>query len=314
MYRIVLVPLDGSTLGEHALPLALSIARRAGAGLQVLHVHSPPEALYSPEGIFLDDSLDARLRQGEQAYLDGIVKRLAAVSSVTVTPVLLEGQGIAASLRTAAAERNADLVVMTTHGRGPLGRFWLGSVADQLVRDLPVPLLLVRPHDSSPDFLREPVLKHILLPLDGSALAEQMLEPALTLGKLMDADYTLLRVIKPVLPIGYDFQGVGFGPAAQSVLNRINEAHEQLHRDAEDYLNRVAARLRSESVRVETRVEVEEQPAVAILKRPAASAIDLIALETHGRRGLARLFLGSVADKVIRGTSLPVLVNRPRHL
>src|SRR5262249_37193676 len=145
MYRSVLVPLDGSTFGEHALPLALSIARRAGAGLHVVHVHAAPEAMYAPDGILiLDDGLEDRLKQGKQAYLDGIVQRLARVSPVRVTPVLLEGEGVADSLRAAVTGTGADLVVMTTHGRGALGRLWLGSVADELVRDLPTPLLLVR--------------------------------------------------------------------------------------------------------------------------------------------------------------------------
>jgi nucleotide-binding universal stress UspA family protein len=313
MYRSLLVPLDGSMFGEHALPLALSIARRARAGLQVVHVHSPMEATYVPDGVFIDEGLDARLKQGEQAYLDGIVKRLAAVSDVRVTSALLEGQDISASVRERAIGAGVDLVVMTTHGRGAMGRFWLGSVADRLVRDLLMPLLLVRPEDAAPDFGRKVVLKHMLLPLDGSPFAEQMLEPAVALGSLMDADYTLLRVIKPVWPGGYDFHGAGLGQEAQSLLDQIDRAQEQLRKEAEEYLHRVAERLRERSLRVQTWVEVEEQPAVAILKRATAPAIDLVALETHGRRGLSRLFLGSVADKVIRAASLPVLVHRPLH-
>src|SRR5438067_676921 len=112
----------------------------------------------------------------------------------------------------------ADLVVMTTHGRGPLGRLWLGSVADALVRDLAMPLLLVRPQETAPDFKREPLLKHLLLPLDGSPLAEQMLEPAVALGTLMEADYTLLRVIKPVVPIDDRLEGTSAAQLAQSLL------------------------------------------------------------------------------------------------
>src|SRR5262249_29599904 len=143
MYRSVLVPLDGSTLGEQALPLALSIARRAGATLHVVHVHSPL-AEYYVEGavVAIGPSLEAHLKESRRAYLDGVVRRLADVSPVTVTPVLLEGH-VAESIRVCAKSMSVDLVVMTTHGRGPLGRFWLGSVADALVRELPMPLLLV---------------------------------------------------------------------------------------------------------------------------------------------------------------------------
>jgi nucleotide-binding universal stress UspA family protein len=206
-----------------------------------------------------------------------------------------------------------DLVVMTTHGRGALGRIWLGSVADQLIRDMPMPMLLVRPEDAAPNLGREAVLNHLLVPLDGSPFAEQILESAVALGSLMDADYTLTRVIKPPCPGGYDFHGSSFGLEAQMLLDQIDRAQEQLRKEAEDYLHGVAERLRERSLRVHTRVEVEEHPAAAILKSATAPAIDLVALETHGRRGLSRLFLGSVADKVIRAASLPVLVHRPLH-
>lgn len=262
--------------------------------------------------VFFDNGLDARLKQGEQAYLDGIVKRLAQVVLGAGDP---NPSGRAGDYRLspggAAADSGVDLVVMTTHGRGALGRFWLGSVADELVRDLPMPLLLVRPEEAPPDLGRQPVPKHMLLPLDGSQFAEQMLEPAIALGSLMDADYTLLRVIKPVWPGGYDFHGSSLGQEAQSLLDQIDRAQEQLRKEAEEYLRRVAERLRERSLRVRTQVQVADQLAVAILKEGKVPAIDLIALEAHGRRGLSRLFLGSVADKIIRGASLPVLVHRP---
>jgi nucleotide-binding universal stress UspA family protein len=94
-------------------------------------------------------------------------------------------------------------------------------------------------------------------------------------------------------------------------VERIQKVHEQLRKEAEDYLEKVAARLRARSLRVQTRVAVEHQPAVAILQRVEAFASDVIALETHGRRGLQRLFLGSVADKVLRGSTVPVFIHRP---
>jgi nucleotide-binding universal stress UspA family protein len=89
-------------------------------------------------------------------------------------------------------------VAMSTHGRGPLSRFWLGSVADALMRRLPVPLLLVRPQEGAPDLSEEPPLRRILIPLDGSALAEEVLAPALALGGLVGAEYTLLWVVRPL--------------------------------------------------------------------------------------------------------------------
>jgi nucleotide-binding universal stress UspA family protein len=201
---------------------------------------------------------------------------------------------------------------MTTHGRGPLARFWLGSVADELVRNSSVPLLLVRPGDHPVNLAREPVLKRILLPLDGSPLAEQILEPAIALGTLMDADYTLLRVLKPVLPVSYQISGNSMAQMADSVIAQIDQIHQQLQKEAQDYLDFVIReRLSNRSLPVRTRLALDHHPAAAILQEARSWGSDCIALETHGRRGLSRLFLGSVADKVIRGSSVPVLVHRP---
>jgi nucleotide-binding universal stress UspA family protein len=310
MYRSVLVPLDGSAFGEHALPLALSIARRAQATLELVHVHFPLPAVYADSPVVINDSLDIHLKKHQQAYLESIVERLRSVSSVPVRPILLEGE-IAATIRATAESTAVDLVVMTTHGRGPLGRFWLGSVADALVRSLAMPLLLVRPQESAPDFSSEPVLKHLLLPLDGSPLAEQMLEPAVALGSLMEADYTLLRVIKPIVPIDDRPEGSSAAQLAESLLKQFEMIHQRLRKEGLDYLERVAVPLRARGLPVQTLVVAEQQPALVILQEAAASSIDLIALETHGRRGISRLLLGSVADKVLRGASLPVLVHRP---
>jgi nucleotide-binding universal stress UspA family protein len=296
--------------GEHALPLALSIARQAGATLTVLHVHAPLAVMDAENPPVIEDDLDKHLEEEEQTYLDRTVQRLQDISSVPVHGELVKGE-TADAIRAAVSARGADLVVMTTHGRGPLERFWLGSVANELIRHLPVPLLLLRPSDAAPDFGQEPVLKHVLLPLDGSALAEQMIEPAVALGSLMGAQYTLLRVIKPVRPSGSRLQGASLTELAESVLKQIDARQASLHQQAQDYLERVAESLRARSLHVQTRVAVEQQPAVAILHEAESGAMDLIALETHGRRGLARLVLGSFSDKVVRGASVPVLIHRP---
>jgi nucleotide-binding universal stress UspA family protein len=310
MYRSLLVPLDGSTFAEHALPLALTIARRAGASLHLVHVHTSL-AVVHPEALgYYDQALETHLKIKERAYLDETVQRLRGISSVSVTSTLLEGD-IGTTLEATASSTDADLVVMTTHGRGPLQRFWLGSVADALVRDLPMPLLLLRPEEGTVDLSHERVLQHFLLPLDGTALAEQMLKHAVDLGSLMDADYTLLRVVPPAHPIHLQLMGHSFGEKVQSVQDQLDADQERQRMEAQDYLDRVAERLRAESLRVQTRVVVELHPAQAILEQAGTAGIDLVALETHGRRGLARLVRGSVADKVLRGAAMPMLVHRP---
>lgn len=311
MFRTILVPLDGSPFGEHALPLAQTIAKRSGAALELMYVHAPLATVYPESVPLLDDSLNFELKTRQRAYLDQLVERLRGLVPGPVSCSVHEGL-VAGTIQQRAIQRSADLVVMTTHARGPLARLWLGSVADELVRSLPMPLLLLRPGEGRADLTRDVVLKHLLLPLDGSPLAERMIEPATALGRLMDADYTLLRVIKPVMPSYYTAEGYGLGEMAGSLLDQIEKTQQHLQYVASRYLDEVAERMTSQGLRVQTLVTTEEQPAVAILNEAANRAIDLLALETHGRHGVPRLFLGSVADKVLRGTTLPVLVHKPR--
>jgi nucleotide-binding universal stress UspA family protein len=297
MYRSILVPLDGSPAAEHALPWALSLARLAKAALQIAAVHVPAAPLFSGSDLLGNLQLDSSIREKERSYLDGVVRRLVHATRAPVTSVLLEGP-IADALSEQAKTVQADLIVMTTHGRGPLSRFWLGSVADKLVRQASVPVLVVRPQEGPPELIEAPPCRHILIPLDGTEEAEQILEPAVQLGSLMQADYELLLVIVPLVsPDPATVYEPAFIQAVQT--------------DGREYLEEVAERLRARSLRVHTRVIFSRPAAMAILEEAGTEPATLIALETHGRGGVARLLLGSVADKVLRGASVPVLVHRP---
>lgn len=310
MYRSLLVPLDGSDFGEHALPLALSLARRLGTTLQVVRVHVPAWGVYGELGGLYDEATDRALRDHERAYVDAVVQRLAAVADTAPSSALLDGPVADAICRHAAAT-GADLLVMTTHGRGPLARFWLGSVADALVRQASIPILLVRPQEAAADLAQEPVVRRVLIPLDGSELAEQVLEPALALGAATQAEYTLLRVVNRMTPVSYDPASGRVSGLRESLLKQLQAMDRQQWTEAQDYLERLAGSLRARSLTVQTRVVSHEQPAAAILDDAQKNAVDLIALATQGRGGLKRLLLGSVADKVVRGAAEPVLVYRP---
>jgi nucleotide-binding universal stress UspA family protein len=227
-----------------------------------------------------------------------------------VTTKLLDGD-VTNELTHHAAAAGMDLVVMTTHGRGAFARFWLGSVADSIIRRLPMPLLLVHPHDGDPDLKAEPNLKHFLLPLDGTPLAEEMVEPVAELAAALKASVTLVRVIEPVPPVPWMPEALPINESVQTMLDRVEELQNSLKAEAASYLAGVARKFQDRSIPVETSVRVERQPATAILHEVVADGCDLVAIETHGRRGLSRLFLGSVADKVIRGSAVPVLVHRP---
>lgn len=244
----------------------------------------------------------------EQKYLSDLADRVSAVASEPPTTSLHSGLVVDA-LGEHASRMQADLVVMTTHGRGPFSRFWLGSVVDKLIRRLPVPVLLIRPADHAVDITRDPVFRQILIPLDGSELGEQILETAIELGSLTRSEYTLLRVVMP-LPASAQMTHssvaaeLNLGP---SFFDRMGAIPENERRDAQEYLGRIAERLRQRGHTVEVEVASHWNPATEILER-SEHGVDLVALATHGHGGLTRLILGSVADKVIRGATTPVLV------
>ena len=99
--------------------------------------------------------------------------------------------------------------------------------------------------------------------------------------------------------------------AMQAVLQKMDTLQENLKEQANKYLNGVAEKLRAEGLTVKTKVDVDEKPAHAILEDVETAPADVVAIETHGRSGLSRFFLGSVADKVVRGSHVPVLLHRP---
>jgi nucleotide-binding universal stress UspA family protein len=267
------------------------------------------------EGEWYDENTDRELRSNGQAYLDRVLQRLATVgenslSENSLTSVLLEGS-VAGAINRHAVATEVDVIVMTTHGRGPMARFWLGSVADSLIRQTSIPVLFVQPQETEAELTQESVFTRVLIPLDGSQLAEQILEPAMALATAMRAEVTLLRVVEQLTPASYDPNSNRISGLRPSGLTQLQEVDRQEWSRAEEYLDQLAARLRSEALSVQTRVISHLRPATAILDDASSNGADLIALATHGRGGLKRLLVGSVADKVVRGTTTPVLVYRP---
>jgi len=167
-----------------------------------------------------------------------------------------------------------------------------------------MPILLTRPHEANPDLLADlptPAMQHILIPLDGSTLAEEILPPAVALGQLTGAHYTLIQALDPLLVEHTN-------PPYSVGLKRGMVAEVRERALAE--LEQIAEPLRAQSLQVQTKLVVA-QPHVAILDYAHDHAVDLIALATHGHGGVARMLLGSVADKVVRGAGVPILLQRP---
>ncbi len=298
-YRNILIPLDGSHFAEEAIPYARYLAHSAGARLHLVMVHEPVPALVGMGETPPLFELDERSRDEEKNYL------------ATVSGGLLH-QGLPAEFRELEgapgpalceeAERvEADLVVMATHGRGAMGRLWLGSVADYLVRHLSVPVLLVHPDRlESP---QEPRLHSLLVSLDLSRESETILEPVIQLAQLTGGHVTLVHVIEPI--IGAVTMGLPF--AAPLPV----ELFEEQRTTAQRKLDRVADLLRARGLSVSARLIDRANAAVGLLELLENRQYDVIAMTTHGRGGVRRLLLGSVADKVIRGAAKPVLVIRP---
>jgi nucleotide-binding universal stress UspA family protein len=299
--RVVMVPVDGSPFAEQALPLAVEISRRASALMQLVRVHAPLMAMVpEAQALMLDPELDRAQREDEKLYLAGLTHRVREQGGVSVCEALLDG-GVAEALGAHGEATSADLLVLTTHARSPGSRFWLGSVADHLIRTVHLPILLVPPGVNPSAAALE--LKRILVPLDGSSLAESALEPARTLGRLFQASYRLVQVVPPTLVLGR----VGGRQSGGAELNR----EVAIRQVGVKYLAGVAARLRLEAATVTTEI-VDADSAAAGILAAAERGTDLIAIATHGAGGVRRLLLGSVADKVIRGSQVPVLVYRPR--
>ena len=297
----IVVGLDGSDLAERAIPVAVALAKRAGAELHLVHVHAPiaPDPVYVEGLPVIDEHMHSMHLEHEQAYLDGARARL--VGGAPATTRVINGP-VASALAAYARANGAQLVVLTTHARGGLERAWLGSVADEMARVSPVPILLVRPEPG--DVVAR--LRRILVPLDGSPLAEAILDHAMRIARLEpEAEIVLLEIVPPIPSPTLVPQSLLAPASAKEEIARAQEAA------AREYLEGVAARVRSAGLRCRTRVEFAGKVAAAILETARAESADLVALCTHGRSGLVRIALGSVADKVVRASTAPVLLFRP---
>jgi nucleotide-binding universal stress UspA family protein len=300
MIESILVPLDGSIFAEHALPAAIDLAKRNGATLHLVRVHQPP-ILPSPDApVIVDTAWIEAIRAEEVAYIDRIAEQEIAPTGLQFAKRLVDGFP-ADALRDHARAEAIDLIVMTTHGRGGFSRFWLGSVADALVRQSRTPVLLIRPHAEEPADEVPPALRHILVPTDGSQLSYGVLGKALALGGPGAARFTLLRVLAP-------HPAAPFPRASWDVDRDVPRAERAAALAA---LEEVAGRLRVQGVDAACAVVVHPVPAQAIVDFSVTHAVDAITLATSGRSGWTRVALGSVADKVMRATTLPVLLYRP---
>jgi nucleotide-binding universal stress UspA family protein len=302
MFKKILVPLDRSSLAEQAVGQAVALARAAHAEIDLVTVHQP--LLLGGSG---DASWNAEQWDDERKYLESIVEELASGASVSPTHAVVRGHTVDMICKR-AWDVDADLIVMTSHGRTGLSRAWLGSVADGVLRHSSLPVLMLRPIETRADRLAaHRLFEHMLVPLDGSTLAVEILSAATALARTCNARTTLLRIVEPVpvvsldSSVAYSFQPSVHDRAATDAL--VEEAKRQL-----DELARWLAV--PGSATVDAHVVLADRVAQGIIDYARAHHVDVVAMSTHGR-GASRFLLGGVADKVLRASGLPLLLHRP---
>ena len=303
MFTRIVVPLDGSPLAEQALGPATAIARTRGASLDLILVHAPfpLQNLHNiPWGGAQWDAADR--------YLASLASEIRSGADVCASHCLRKGEP-ARLICERAADVDADLIVMTSHGRTGLSRVWFGSVADGVMRHAEIPVLIVRPVARKPhDNPARHLFKHVLVPLDGSS--EAILPSAIELAKCGDARMTLLRVVQPIPLISLDL-GTPY-PALDAA--RDADATKSIADTTRHHLHELSQRLRDETgLQVDSRVIVDLSVATSIVELARAEDMDLIAMASHSGP-VSRFFLGSVADKVVRAANIPVLLYKPGHV
>jgi nucleotide-binding universal stress UspA family protein len=282
-FRHLLVPLDGAELAASVLPLARILALSTGAELTLVTV--------------LPADIEPAWTRGSADYLQEVAAPMRAAGVVVHTTIRL-GEPAAAILEL-VAECEADLVVMATHGRSGLGRAVLGSVADQVLRSGPVPVLLLHPNQH-----RTEALRTVLVPVDGTPGAAMVLATAVPLARSSGAKLVLVRATVPLPLWLYEpTLGLNTGPLIDPMWN------EDARLAAEAYAEGLAARLRRAGLAAAGQ-GISGLPGAAIVAAAEAADADLIVMSTHGRGGPLRSILGSVANEVVRQSRRPVLLVR----
>jgi nucleotide-binding universal stress UspA family protein len=298
MLERFLVPLDTSEMSEQVLPYVELFAEKLVQPVHVLAVADDGELLAAaPSNVTITDMVDER-RAMVSRYLQQVRERLEA-GGITVTTEMAVGPSAGTILKT-AAKQSSGLIAMATHGRVGLERWFLGSVTDRVVREATTPVLLVRP--GAQHISATPVLDRIIVPLDGSELSEAALPYAMFLARAFERPMVLVRTLDLTwLTMG--------GDAAMTDAGLTPELEETLRDDSTSYLAETAARLRESGFTAET-VFSFRLPAEEIADQAHAAPGAMIVMSTHGRSGLGRSVLGSVADRVVRSAETPVLLVR----
>jgi len=314
MYKRILVPLDGSARAERAIPVAVRIARALGGSIILLRVATAPvdTGKYSSTSGYVEEAADTDLA-GAASYLENIAgsDQLAGIKTEIKTFI----GAVAPAILSASQSFHANIIVMCSHGYTGFKRWTLGSVADKVTRHSPIPVFVLREGGPMPATAEHQTVR-ALVAVDGSSLSETVFEPAAYLAAAL-AEATsqqgalhLLRVVD--LPAS--------GGKFKSDAHIDTGLKEQVKHEDEAYLATLVHRLSEDGdlahldLAITSSVEADPDIAEAIVKKSEQEKFDFIAIATHGRGGVQKWALGSVAGRVLHATSLPLLIMRPQEV
>jgi nucleotide-binding universal stress UspA family protein len=296
----ILVPLDGSPLADQALSCAMALGRGLASELVLFGAVSIPtdtQELLDKAGVKADALLE-ELKAEATEHLRGVVEQLRE-AGLAASYVVQCGPAAEAIIGY-AEQMEVRQIVMATHGYTGPNRWTHGSVAERVLQSASVPVLLVRVQETEQGLSRQPLCcQRILVPLDGSARAERVLPSVIPIAQALDSQVILFQV--PIVYVSGWMTGEWLMPT-QGVLATAEQ-------DAMAYLDYVATRLKQQGIRASKATEIGAV-AESIIDYAEANHIDLIAMCTHGRTGLRRWTLGSVADRVLRAGRIPILLVR----
>jgi len=296
MYSKLLIPLDGSQTAERVLPFARIMAGKLNLPIELLEVVDIGAATAH---IAADKAryLDRIITEGENASREHLAEIAATFPGIHVTCQVIRGRPAEIIIERAEAEKGT-LIAMATHGRSGINRWMMGSVAEKVLRGTKLPLFLVRASDPvAPS--RAVAIKSIVVPLDGSELAESALPTAKEVAERLDIEMVLCRAYELAATAYY---------GSEDYLPKYDEMLRNLKDDVEDYLKKKAGELQKDGLAKVAWVALEGSGAEEIVRYANAHPDVLVAMSTHGRSGVSRWTLGSVTEKVVRHSAEPVLV------
>jgi nucleotide-binding universal stress UspA family protein len=299
MYRNIMVPLDGSSFSRDAMLAGLRIAARSGATLRLVKVAMAPAIPGTPDGL---THTGEAAKDKHSLALSSLYAAAAECRAHANIPVIasLEHGPIVEALTAYAHRNDVDLIVMKTRGQSGVKRLWFGSVADRLIRESRVPVFVVRPPSVATAIDGENAIKRILVPLDGSELAEYALPAAIRLASIDGASITLLRIVTAWKQ-----------PEPGALESHLGPASAAEVAEAQRYLDLTLAWPEEPRLHVTRRVLISSDPAAAILDAAKEIEADAVTIATRGHGALRRATSGSVSDRVMRESEVSTIVLHP---